>query len=111
MKKNNIIKVYNYFLLNKGKSIKGYELDDVHLGSTCFFLFFKKNNISIKLFVTSNHVDREVINEGVKYCGEVILSDSHTYRNYKNLGGLIESMMNYEEDLTSEVLDLGINWD
>lgn len=111
MKKNNIIKVYNYFLLNKGKSIKGYELDDVHLGSTSFFLFFTKKDIAIKLFVTRTYVDREVVSMEENPCGEFILKDSHTYRSHKNLGGLIESMMKYEEDLTSEVLDLGINWD
>lgn len=111
MKKDNIVKVYNYFLLNKGKAIKGYELVDVHLGGRLVFLFFTKKDIAIKLLVTSTSIDREVVSMEEKPCGEVILNDSHTYKSHRKLGGLIESMMKYEEDLTSEVLDLGINWD
>lgn len=120
MKEHELLGAYSYFVQHKGRFLKGLKLVHYNIASNLFTIVFENADVKIRLFVSKHEVDREVerkvkttLSEGITLhsTGETILRDKHKYNKAKQLGGLIESMMSYEDDLVTEVLDLGINWD
>ena len=108
---NNVAKMYEYFKVNGGNKLHGFNVHEIIGWEHQVAVYFKQEEMMIALFIKDYTVRVEA---SLNYMGNFptyLIDTTVEYDSLEHLGGIISNVLDYNGMVQHSVADIGLDWE
>ena len=107
---SNLVKMYEYFKLNKDNKLYGFIVHEMIAWEHQLAVYFKKDNMITTVFIKEETVRVESKLFGGGQMHSVLLDQTIEYDGLDNLGDIIIDVLDYDGLIYHSVAEMKLDW-